>query len=114
MADLEKMPKYRAIVKQLLTEYAGYKPSHGDIEIQTIFDSDGDHYQVVALGWNKKERVYGCSIHLDLKNNKIWVQVNNTELDIGKDLVERGVAREDIIIGFQPPYLRAYSGYATA
>jgi hypothetical protein len=28
---------YRTIIKQLLTQYATYKPSHGDIETQTIF-----------------------------------------------------------------------------
>ena len=114
MASLEKVQRYQAIVRQLLTEYASYKPSHGDIEVQTVFDPEDNHYQVVALGWNGKERIYGCSIHLDIKGEKIWIQVNNTELDIGQDLVDRGVAAEDIVVGFQPPYLRLYSGYATA
>jgi hypothetical protein len=114
MENLEKLQQYRAVIRQLLTEYASYKPSHGDIEIQTVFDPEGDHYQVVALGWNKKERIYGCSIHVDIKSEKIWIQVNNTELDLGQDLVDRGVAAEDIVVGFQPPYLRLYSGYATA
>ena len=114
MAEVEKHQHYQTIVKQLLSEYAHYQPSHGEIEVQTVFDAEGDHYQVVALGWNRKERVYGCSIHLDIKDGKVWVQLNNTELDIGQDLVERGVVKDDIVIGFQPPYLRAYSGYATA
>jgi hypothetical protein len=57
MANLEKLQQYRAVIRQLLTEYASYKPSHGDIEIQTVFDPEGDHYQVVALGWNK--RIFG-------------------------------------------------------
>lgn len=57
-------------------------------------------------------RIYGCSIHLDIKDEKIWIQINNTELDVGQDLVERGIPKEDIVIGFQPPYLRQYSGYA--
>lgn len=114
MADVGKMKQYREIAKQLLSEYASYQPSHGDIEVQTVFDAEGDHYQVVALGWDRKERIYGCSIHLDIKDGKVWIQLNNTELDIGQDLVERGVAKDDIVIGFQPPYLRVYSGYATA
>lgn len=114
MANLEKVQTYRTIIKQLLEQYAAYKPSYGDIEIQTVFDNEHDHYQVISIGWNKKERIYGCSIHIDIKNEKIWIQINNTELDIGQDLVERGVSKEDIVIGFQPPYLRQYSGYATA
>ncbi|WP_353258879.1 element excision factor XisI family protein, partial [Prochlorothrix hollandica] len=39
---------------------------------------------------------------------------NNTELDIGQDIVNRGILKDDIVIGFQPPYLRQVSGYAIA
>ncbi|MGB8703205.1 MAG: XisI protein [Thermosynechococcaceae cyanobacterium] len=114
MATLDKKQTYRTLIKQLLEEYATYKPAYGDIEIQTVFDLEHDHYQVVAVGWNNKERIYGCSIHLDIKDEKVWIQVNNTELDIGQDLVNRGIPKADIVIGFQPPYLRQVSGYAIA
>ena len=114
MEILAKKQTYRTIIQQLLAEYGTYKPAYGDIEIQTIFDQDHDHYQVVAVGWNNKERIYGCSLHLDIKNEKIWIQVNNTELDIGQELVNRGIPKDDIVIGFQPPYLRQVSGYAMA
>lgn len=114
MENLEKIKKYRTIVKQILGQYGTYKPSHGEIEIQTLFDSEHDHYQIVGVGWNKKERVYGCSMHLDIKDEKIWIQLNNTEIDIGQALVEMGVPKEDIVIGFQPVYIRQVSGYAIA
>lgn len=113
MADLEKKQAHRTIIKKLLEQYAMYKPSYGEIEIQTVFDIEHDHYQVVAIGWNKKERIYGCSIHIDIKDEKIWIQVNNTELDVAQDLVEKGISKTEIVIGFQPPYLRQHSGYAT-
>jgi hypothetical protein len=109
-----KLEQYRTIVRQLLTQYATYKPSHGDIETQTLFDTEQDHYQVFAIGWDNKQRVHGCSIHLDIKDEKIWIQINNTELDIGQDLADQGIPKDSIVIGFQPPYLRQYSGYAVA
>jgi len=113
MASLEsKTEYYRSHIKQLLTGYAAYKPSYGDVEIQTIFDTEHDHYQIVSVGWDGKHRIYGCSIHLDLKDEKIWIQLNTTEMDIGQDLVELGVPKEDIVIGFQPLYMRQVSGYA--
>lgn len=114
MGNLEKTQIYQTKIKQLLQQYAAHKPSHGDIEIQTIFDVEHDHYQVVAIGWDRDERVYGCSIHLDIKNDKIWIQINNTELDIGQDLIALNVPKEDIVVGFQPPYMRKFSGYAIA
>jgi hypothetical protein len=114
MDNLTQPDQYPTLIKQLLTQYATYKPSHGDIETQTVFDLDNHHYQVVSIGWDDKKRIYGCSIHIDIKNKKIWIQTNNTELDIGQDLVNLGVLKDDIVVGFQPPYLRQYSGYAIA
>jgi hypothetical protein len=35
-------------------------------------------------------------------------------LDIGQALVEKGVPKEDIVIGLQPVYIRQVSGYAIA
>ena len=33
---------------------------------------------------------------------------------VADELIERGVAQEDIVLGFQPPYARPYTGFATA
>lgn len=112
MASVEKKEKYRLIIKELLNQYGTYKPSYGDIDLQTIFDAENDHYQVLAVGWEENHRVYGCSIHLDIKEDKIWIQANNTEIDIAQELVTAGVSKDDIVIAFQPPYLRQVSGYA--
>ena len=84
------------------------------IETQTIFNTENDHSQIVSVDWDNKHRIYGCSIHIDIKNEKIWPQINNIELDIGQDLITMGVPKEDIVIGFQPPYMRSFSGYAIA
>ena len=107
-----KLETYREIVQKFLGKYASYTPSHGEIEVQKLFDTQEDHYQVLGVGWDGKQRVYGCSIHLDIKDGKIWLQLNNTELDVARELVEMGVLRTDIVIGFQPLWMREVSGYA--
>lgn len=114
MENLEKSNSYRNIIKQFLRQYASHKPSHGEIEMQTIFDTEQDRYQVLAIGWDQEKRIYGCSMHLDIKAGKIWIQANNTEIDIAEALVAQGVSKEDIVIGLQPAYLRQYTGYAIA
>jgi hypothetical protein len=53
-------------------------------------------------------------MHLDIKDGKIWIQRNMTEMDIAAELVEKGVAREDIVLGLHPPYKRPYTGYGVA
>jgi hypothetical protein len=109
-----KLEQYRNIIKEILTEYSGYKPSHGEIDVHTIFDADKDSYLVIAIGWDGKQRVYGSSIHLDIIDGKVWIQLNNTELDIGQELVDKGIPKEEIVLGLQPPYVRQYTGYAIA
>ena len=51
---------------------------------------------------------------IDIINEKIWIQQNNTEAKIVDELLERGVLREDIVLGFQHPQTRAISGFAVA
>lgn len=111
---MEKVEKYRNCIKKILTEYASYKPSYGEVEVQVSFDSEHDHYQVVRVGWDNKQRVYGCPMHLDIKDGKIWIQQNGTEIDLGQELVNLGVLKEDIVVGFHPPYLRQFTEFAVS
>ena len=114
---MEKIEKYREYIQHLLTDYAESKTSHNpdnELERQTIFDTVRDHYQLIYVGWDKGKRVYGPVMHLDIKNCKIWIQWNGTEDDIAVDLVEKGVPREDIVIGFQTPFMRKFSDYAVS
>jgi XisI protein len=108
---MEKLIKYRQIIQEVLRDYAATPISNGDIESQTIFDSQQDHYQVLDIGWDGSRRVHGCVLHLDIKDGKIWIQHNMTEMRIAHVLVAKGVAKEDIILGFQIPYVREYTGF---
>lgn len=109
---MAKIEEYRQYVQQLLTKYSSYKPAYGDVEVETIFDIERDHYQIVHVGWENKHRVYGCSMHIDIKGEKVWIQQNRTEVDIADELVTMGVLKEDIVIGFHSPSMRRFSEYA--
>lgn len=37
-----------------------------------------------------------------------------TDVDLAQELVELGVAKEDIVLGLQPPYKRPYTGFGVA
>ncbi|MDZ7880155.1 MAG: element excision factor XisI family protein [Saprospiraceae bacterium] len=53
-------------------------------------------------------------MHFDIINEKIWVQKNNTDWEVGDMLEERGVPKMDIVVGFLPPDLRTHTKYAAA
>ncbi len=111
---MDKLETYRQIIQVLLTEYVQTPIANGKIESQTVFDTQQDHYQVMNVGWDGYRRVHGCVLHLDIKNGKIWLQHNATERRIGHELAAMGVAKEDIVLGFQAPYAREYSGFGVA
>ena len=109
---MDTLESYRQIIKSLLTAYAAIPIANGEIECSTVFDTQQDHYQVVNIGWDSYRRVYGCVIHLEIKDRKVWIQQNMTEMRVAHELVERGVAKEDIVLGFQAPEMREYTGFA--
>jgi hypothetical protein len=109
---MDKLASYRSIVTELLTKYSQYKPSYGQVEIEQIFDREQDRYLLLAIGWNQQKRIYGTTIHLDIQDDKIWIQQNTTEFDLASDLVEMGVPKQDIAIGFHTPKMRKLTGFA--
>jgi XisI protein len=85
-----------------------------NVEVQLIFDIDREHYQWMNVGWEGSVRVYRSIVHFDRRDGKIWLQQNLTNQNPAAELMEMGVAREDIILGLQPPYKRQYTDYGVA
>ena len=101
---MERVKYYRQCVRKLLSEQVIPQEDNPDIECELVFDVEHDHYQLLDVGWEGLKRIYNCFIHLDIKNGKIWIQRNMTEVDIAQELVEMGVPKEDIVLGLHPPY----------
>jgi serine/threonine protein kinase len=111
---MARLENYRQVVRQLLTAQADSDQNLKAVECQLIFDTEHDHYQLLDVGWDGLKRVYHCYIHLDIKDDKIWIQRNMTEMDIAAELVALGVAKADIVLGLHPPYKRPYTDYGVA
>ncbi|MCL2933416.1 MAG: XisI protein [Trichodesmium sp. MAG_R03] len=109
---MEKLEKYCHLVQGFLLEYSQNKPAYGEIEIQTIFDTVRDHYQILHLVWKKEHFIHSCSIHIDIKGEKNWIQWNGTEVDIAAELVINRVPKKDIVLEFQTPFMRKFTEYA--
>ena len=109
---MAKVSEYRQLIQELLKEYGNIRANNEDVEAEAIFDTERDHYQVVHIGWSNKRRVYGCVLHLDIKDGKIWIQHDGTEGGIANELVERGVPKHDIIMGFHSPFKRQFTEFA--
>src|SRR5215470_10427840 len=98
---MDKLERYRQIVRRLVEEYASYKPSHGQIQTEAIVDPAHDHYEVMHVGWDGpggQRRVHGAVVHLDIIGGKVWVQYDGTSRPVAEELVAAGIPREDIVL----------------
>jgi XisI protein len=111
---MDKMTHYRQIIEKILGDHGQIKPVYGDIEMQVLFDREHNHYHVSRAGWLQERRVYGSLIHIDLKDEKIWIQYDGTEVGVANELVEQGISKEDIVLAYHSPLIRQYDGFAVS
>jgi XisI protein len=109
---MEKLAQYRQIIQTVLLPYTQIPYSHGNLVCKPIFDEQRDSYLLMTLGWDRKTRIHGCLVHLDLIEGKVWVQRDETEDGVTHELVEAGILKQDIVLGFHPADVRPYTGYA--
>lgn len=111
---MDALTHYRDIVCKLICEYASYKPSHGQIETEAIIDTERDHYEVMHVGWDGVRRVHGPVVHIDIIDDKVWIQYDGTSYPVADALLAAGIPREAIVLGFHPADVRQYTGFAVA
>jgi hypothetical protein len=109
---MDKINTYREIIQNLLKDYISDDYQRQNVDRELIFDVERDHYQIVNVGWEDNHRIYRCILHFDIKNGKIWLQYNGTEIDFAEELVKAGVPKQDIVVGFHSSFMRKFTEYA--
>ena len=102
---------YSTTIQAVLKRHLGHDSS-SETKLQFICDTQNHHYQLVHLGWKGLKRVYGCIVHVDILDEKIWIQRDGTEVGIANELVEAGIPKQDIVLAFHAPYKRKYTEFA--
>jgi XisI protein len=105
---MEKIEKHKKIVRKIAEEIAAMIPSDKEVETQLIADDEHGHYLISSVGWyNGQQRELNNFVHLDVKSDgKVWIQHDGTDLRIALILVENGIAKNEIVLGFHAPYRR--------
>lgn len=111
---MDKLNHYRKCIQTVLEQQSQYRSHDEDVENELFFDPIRDHYQLMRVGWKNLDRVYHTVLHFDIKDGKIWLQQNTTDIDIGQELINMGIPKEDIVLGLHPAYKRPYTGYGAA
>jgi hypothetical protein len=111
---MDDIVQYRRVIREVIREYAQYRPSRGDVEIEIIFDEANDHYELMYSGWNGPYRIHGSVLHIDIRNGKVWIQYDGTEGGIAEEFVKAGIPKDKIVLAFKSPEIRPHTDFAVA
>lgn len=102
---------YQQCIKQMLNEYSTLKTENSSTEL--VFDDERSRYLVMWLGWQGYKRIHECAIHIDIVDEQIVIQWNDTEELLDETLISMGVPKAAIVLGTIPSELRASENMQT-
>ncbi|RUS92693.1 hypothetical protein DSM106972_098410 [Dulcicalothrix desertica PCC 7102] len=100
---------YRKLITEVLSAHADLPEDNLQIKIVTIFDTHSDRYQLLRTGWNGSKHIFNPILHVDIIEDKVWIQINKTDIEIGEEFAKVGIPKSNIVLGLIPPHLRAYN-----
>ena len=109
---MDELESWREIVEDAICQHTRVPYSHGDIELQTIFDRQRDRFLWVNVGWEGHDRVLNIIVHIEIKDGKLWIQSDGTQHGIARDLIAAGIPKDRVVLAFRHPDLRKYTEYA--
>lgn len=112
---MDKISQYQNIIIEFLNEQAAPTlGSNSDIRREVIVDRESNNFQLLHIGWRGNEYQFFVAFHFSIINGKIWLQWNRTEHEVVDFLQEKGVPKDDIVLGLKPPAVRKHTGFAVA
>src|SRR5205823_6199648 len=112
-SPMDTLSAFRQQIERILTDYAQVPYAHGDIRLELVFDRESDRYLLMLVGRDGIRRVHGCLVHVDIIDGKIWIQRDGTERGVARELLEAGVPRDRIVLGFRSPEMRELTELST-
>lgn len=111
---MDKLEGYRQIIRTVLAPYTKITYANVPVRNIAVFDDQHGQYLIMSDGWHGVRHLHGCLIHIEIIDELLWVQRDGTEDGITDELVSAGISKRDIVLGFQEPSVRKYTGYAVA
>jgi hypothetical protein len=111
---MDRLDEYRQFIHTVLDSYARIPNSYGKVKNSVIVDREQNNFLLMHDGWQGPKRIHGCIVHVEIIDGKIWIQQDGIETGITAELVELGVPKNMIVLGFHPYHVRQHTGYAIA
>lgn len=112
---MDQVTRYNEIAKTVITEiFERFAKSEGEVLYQLIMDEKSRNYILLTDGWIDESRFYGILIHIQVKEDgRVWLHDDNTDLIVVDWLLERGIPKKDMVLGWHTPSMRPDTEFAT-
>jgi hypothetical protein len=114
---MDRIAFFREAISNTMKAYETervHSNSFKGLYFEQVLDVRHNRFQLVLMGWKEDERIYHLVFHLDIIDDKIWIQEDNTEDGVALLLEAQGIGKKDIVLGFYPDYHRVHTAYAVA
>ncbi len=112
---MDTLNNYRQVIKRILSQYEQYQWLNSLVKKETVFDEINDRYLLIAFGREAdKRRYHGIIAHIEIIDEKIWIQYDGIEYGLANELVDAGIPKDKIVLGFKSPEMRQYTEFAAA
>ena len=110
---MDRLKKYQLILEKFFNKRFKIQDRQAqDIRAHLLINEQKTDFILIEMGWLKKLFVHTVVFHIEIKNNKIWIYEDKTDIDVANILVQAGIEKSNIVLGFLSPTLREFSEYA--
>ena len=105
---------YPTAIEQLFNSYIEFLGETEELQLERVLDQERDRYLLIEVGWQSGRRIYGPLLHIDIINDKLWIQHDGTEAGVADELVKQGIPKDNIVLGFKSIERRRITEFAVS
>ena len=98
---MDRLKTYDRTLQELVEQYAAEWKLHDGTSIEAVTDPEHGHYQIVRTGWKDGRFIHACLVHFTVRDQKVQLLKNDTDVEWDRELSDRGVAPDDIVLAFR-------------
>src|SRR5579871_2637832 len=111
---METLDILREAIHRVFSEWEKLPRIPSDWKIVSVQDMQQDRYTLQRVSLVKDRYDTRLLAYLEIRDGKIWILTDNTEEGIASELVEEGISKHQIVLGFYPPTMREMGEFAVA
>ena len=101
-----------AVMDEYIVDHVHAEPQQ-ELKYEKVMDFNNHHYQLIRLGWRGRQRIFNLIFHVDIIDDKIWIQEDSLEYSVAERLGDQGIGKKDIVLAYFTVSHRQYTEYAS-